>query len=221
MRLAYDTTLGGNNQNSQDMDITQVDLGYRNGPTGAFGDSASTCAKSCIQEANTPYSNTGWDQLGSSSEVLMGSELSVNQRPGCRESQQPTLSARVWPIDQGKSLPPLFCTHLTAPSSDLLWQEKHQRTELVQAVGKAEASKHQAEVKRLRDWGVFSLEKGQLQRDAAAACPYLQGSSWDDCQALCKGWRGRRMRENRSWNKFRLNIKEKNSPWGQACGGTN
>lgn len=46
-----------------------------------------------------------------SSGALVGSELSVNQCPGCREGQQPTLSARVWPIDQESDY--LLCSALT------------------------------------------------------------------------------------------------------------
>ncbi|KAK4819149.1 hypothetical protein QYF61_025940 [Mycteria americana] len=61
IRLEDDTKLGGTINTVKDMTTIQKDLGYRNGPTGTFRDSATTNAKFCIQEANTPYNNTGWD----------------------------------------------------------------------------------------------------------------------------------------------------------------
>lgn len=123
--------VGENNPYSKDTNIIQMDLSYRNGPIGTFRDSASTNAKSCIQEANAPYSNRVWDWLGSSSGALAGSELPVNQCPGCREGQQPTSSKSVAnrsrKVINSSILHSLDCISITAPSSDLQ-QEKHQQS---------------------------------------------------------------------------------------------
>lgn len=70
-------------------------------------------------------------ESGTGSGALVGSELPVNQCPGCREGQLPTISKSV--ADRSRKvitssiLHSPDCISITAPSSDLQ-QEKHQQS---------------------------------------------------------------------------------------------
>lgn len=126
----------------------------------------------------------GTDQLWSSSGDLVRSELAVIQCPGCREGQQPPVSARVWPADQRKWLPPPLCTQQTASQIRLhpvlaSYSKKNiKKTEQIQRKASRMAG------------STCSVRRGWGTRVCSAwrrGSSYLQGSFQDDCIRLFAG----------------------------------
>lgn len=193
-------------------DMTTIQKNYRNGPSETFGDSAPTNAKSCIQEANAPYSDTGWDwsaveQLWGPGGQWDGSEPAPwLQRQTTASSISKSMASRSREVIYW----PLVWDYISNPasSSGLLRQEKHQQT------GASPGEGDQDGWELLTLWGEADglgfvspgEEAASEGHNSSQPLSTRKFSRWL-CQVLCRGggWGKRGI----SRNKFRLDIRKK------------